>query len=142
LDTRCEKEKNRIPLPTPFDANSIAPKLITSKTYFEKAPIPDLGFGFAAFVGGKPKFNAYLSAKCGVYTKLILNKVSINFNGPEFPSIELMRDVHGLMRGIFQPEAGVIRIDEHIIFENGEEQYEDRVLESFGTIGEDGRFLR
>jgi len=137
----AKKKKNRIPLPTPFDKNSIAPMLKTSKTYFEKTPILDLGFSVTVWAGGKQNFR-YLSANCGVYTKSVVNSVGIYFTGPEFPSMELMRDIHGLMREVFQPEAGVIRIDENIISENGEEQYEDRVLESFGAIDEDGRFIR
>jgi len=135
------KRRKRTPIPTPFDKISIAQRLSACKTCFEKGPIPDLGFRFCIWTGRKSKFIAYLSADCGIYNKSTFNSVSMSFTRPEFPSIELMRDIHGLMREIFQPEAGVIKIYELIISENEGERMEDRVLESFGTIDEEFKFL-
>jgi len=134
-----KKKKNRIPLSIPFDKNLIASMLTISKTDFGKLPVSDLGFRFFVWAGWKSNFKSYISANCGVCTKFLVNSVSINFAGPEFPSMKLIRDVHSVMKKIFQPEAGAIWIDECITSEKGEVKYENRILESFGAIDKDGK---
>jgi len=133
------KKSEKYLLQKPFDKDAIALMLTTQRTETDHKPMPDLGFGFWAWSGMDLKFNARISAKCGLYTRWLVNSVIIYFPGPEFPSMELMKDIYGLMREIFQPEAGTIWIDECFISENGEEEYKDRILESFGKIDENGK---
>jgi len=126
------------PKKIPFDKHFIASMLTTNKSEIDNTPIPDLGFGFLAWSGLHPKFNVRISAQCGTYTKWVVNSVIISFEEPEFPSMELMRDILNLMKEIFQPERGAIWVDERFISESGEEEYEDRILESFGAMDKDG----
>jgi len=124
-----------------LDKASIAPILTTNVTDFEKTPMPDLGFGFFVWAGLNPKFRANISAKCGLYTKLIPNSVVTTFSGPEFPSLILMKTIFDLMSEIFSPEAGAVRIYERFISEDGEVEYKDRIMNAFGRISEDGKFV-
>jgi len=132
------KKSEKYLLQKPFDKDAIALMLTTQRTETDHKPMPELGFGFWAWSGMELKFNARISAKCGLYTKWLVNSVIISFHRPEFPSMELMKDIFGVMREVFQPEEGVILVDECFISENGEEEYKDRILESFGKIDENG----
>jgi len=136
-----KRKKNKIPLPVPFDVSSIALMLTTSKTDFGEFPVPDLGFRFFVWAGWKPKFGAHISANCGAYTKFVVNSVIITFTGPEFPSMKLMRDIYGLMREIFQPEAGAMRVYERFILDGEEEKYRGRIIDSFGKIDKNGEVI-
>jgi len=133
------KKSEKYLLQKPFDKDAIELMLTTQRTEIDNKPIPELGFGLWGWSGLDSKFNARISAKCGLYTKWVVNSVLIFFDGPEFPSMELMKGIYGLMREIFQPEAGAIWIDECFISEDGEEEYKDRILESFGKIDENGK---
>jgi len=130
---------NKKPKKIPFDTHSIASMLTTNKSEIDNTPIPDLGFLFMAWNGKHPKFDVRISAACGLYTKRLVNSVIISFVGPEFPSMKLMRDILNLMKEVFQPEEGAIWVDERFISESGEEEYEDRIFESFGAIDKDGK---
>jgi len=134
-----KRKPKKNPQKIPINKDAIALMLTTQKTEMDHQPMPELGFGFSAWSGLNPKFNVGISADCGLYTKWLVNSVIISFRGPEFPSMELMKDIYSLMREIFQPEEGAVRIYEKIITEDGEEKYEGRVLESFGKIDENGK---
>jgi len=134
-----EKRSKKHLLQIPFKKDAIALMLTINKTDIDNIPIPELGFGFYAWSGLRSRLNARISAYCGTYTKRVLNSVIISFSGPEFPSMELIRDIYSLMQEIFQPEAGVIWVGECFISESGEEEYKDRILESFGAIDQDGK---
>jgi len=127
------------PKKIPFDKYSITAMLTTNQSEIDNTPIPDLGFRFLACSGLHPKFDVSISAKCGLYTKSIVNSVVISFNGPEFPSMELIMGIYSSMKEIFQPEAGVVRIYEKFILDGGKEKYKSRILESFGAIDKDGK---
>jgi|GEM_PF-1497479 len=133
------RKTKKNPLSIPINKDAIALMLTTQKTEVGHQPMPELGFSFSAWSGLNSKFKVDISADCGLYTKWLVNSVVISFHGPEFPSMELMRNIFGVMREVFQPEAGVVRIYERFILENGEEEYKGRILESFGKIDENGK---
>jgi len=133
------KKPKKNPPKISFDKDAISLLLTTSKTDMDNIPMPELGFGFLVWTGLNPEFNANISAKCGLYTKWVVNSVIISFTGPAFPSMELMMDIYNLMREIFQPEAGAVRIYERFILDNGKEEYRGRILESFGAMDKNGK---
>jgi len=103
------KAEKKNPPPPKLTKEYITSVLKMQKTDFGSIPMPEIGFGLMAWTKSNAKFDATLSATCGVYSERINNSVLLNFNKLKpLPPKYLLRDIFAIMVKIFDPDKAVI----------------------------------
>jgi len=114
------KAEKKNPPPPRLTKEYIASELTIQKTDFSSISMPEIGFGFMAWTKSNAKFDATLSATCGVYSEHINNRVILDFNKLRtLPSKYLLKDIFAIMVKIFKPDRAVINFSGNFSTETG-----------------------
>lgn len=96
--------------PLALDAASIARELRPNRRDTDRQPIPELGFGFAAWNGAKASFSAHV----GIYSRHVRNAVVLSLGDGGSFSDESSRAVLEQMVRAFDPDHAVVTSNAHL----------------------------